>query len=100
MRATMRGVACGFALVLLALPGTATAAGGTFYVDCSASVNGSGTEDSPINSMPNANKVSLQAGDQMLFKRGTTCRGQLWAHVSGTSASRIVYGAYGSGALP
>lgn len=99
MRAMLRGVACGIVLSL-ALPGTAGAAGRTVYVDCSAAANGSGTQDSPINSMPNANKVSPQAGDQMLFKRGTTCRGQLWVHVSGTSASRIVYGAYGSGALP
>ncbi|TCO59893.1 pectate lyase [Actinocrispum wychmicini] len=100
MRAMMRGVACGFMLVAMALPGTAAAAGRTVYVDCTSPTNGSGTQSSPINSMPNANAVPLAAGDQMLFRRGTTCKGQLWAHVPGSAGNPIVYGAYGSGALP
>ncbi|KFI91729.1 carbohydrate binding domain protein [Bifidobacterium saguini DSM 23967] len=52
------------------------ATGTTYYVDCSAKENGNGTDqNSPLNSFAAANSVTLQAGDQLLFKRGTTCTG-------------------------
>lgn len=43
---------------------------------------------------------TLQAGDRVLFERGGTYRGELIMPGSGTSASPIEFGAYGSGAEP
>src|SRR5690348_3725771 len=65
-------------ITVVAVPDVASAAPQSVYVDCSASVNGDGSANFPLNSMPNANKVTLGPGDQLLFKRGTTCNGQLW----------------------
>ncbi|MEV3856664.1 right-handed parallel beta-helix repeat-containing protein [Streptomyces sp. NPDC050095] len=90
------GVLAGAAQLVLATP--ASAASSTYYVDCSAATNGSGTQASPLNSMPAANALALTAGDSVLFKRGTTCKGQLYAHYSGTVNSPVTYGSYGTGA--
>lgn len=76
------------------------AAGTTYHVDCSATINGTGSAAAPLNSMPAANAVSPVPGDSILFRRGTTCTGQLFANTSGTAAARITYGAYGEGAKP
>lgn len=93
------GIALAASAVLLpALP--AAAAPTTYYVDCSASTNGNGSEPYPLNSMPAANAVTLSPGDTMLFKRGSTCKGQMYARFDGTASARITYGAYGSGPLP
>ena len=43
---------------------------------------------------------TIQAGDRILFERGGTFRGELIMPGSGTSASPIEIGAYGSGAEP
>jgi len=43
---------------------------------------------------------SLQPGDVVLFKRGETFYGSIIVNKSGTSASPIVIGAYGSGSKP
>src|SRR5215475_10608106 len=40
---------------------------------------------------------SLQAGDQVLFKRGDVFYGSINISKSGSSGSPIVFGAYGSG---
>src|SRR5215469_13066934 len=42
----------------------------------------------------------LQPGDSVLFKRGDTFFGEIIIGKSGTSSSKIVFGAYGSGARP
>ncbi|KAB7790371.1 right-handed parallel beta-helix repeat-containing protein [Bifidobacterium leontopitheci] len=56
-------------------PSAAQSTGAAYYVDCSAQTNGDGTEASPFNSLTaaNAQAAKLNAGEQLLFKRGTTC---------------------------
>jgi F5/8 type C domain-containing protein/parallel beta helix pectate lyase-like protein len=76
------------------------AAGTTYYVDCSAATNGNGTQASPWNNLSTVNGTSFAAGDQILFKRGTTCVGQLWPKGSGVSGNPITVSAYGTGARP
>ena len=76
------------------------AAGTTYYVDCSAPTNGSGTQASPWNNLATVNGTTFAAGDQILFKRGTTCVGQLWPKGSGVSGNPITASAYGTGARP
>ncbi|MGI4021563.1 MAG: PA14 domain-containing protein [Janthinobacterium lividum] len=43
---------------------------------------------------------NLQAGDQILFKRGDIFPGMLTVNISGGSGNPVVFGAYGDGALP
>jgi hypothetical protein len=78
----------------------AQAAGTTYYVDCSAGTNGDGSQSSPWNNLDTVNATTFAPGDSILFKRGTTCTGQLWPKGSGTAGSPISMGAYGTGALP
>ena len=77
-------------------------AAATYYVDCSAASNGSGTMASPWNSTAAVNSRSggFAAGDQILLRAGTTCTGTLTPKGSGTSGAPIVLGAYGTGAKP
>ncbi|MFE9602874.1 right-handed parallel beta-helix repeat-containing protein [Streptomyces hokutonensis] len=87
----------------LLVPVTATnasAAGTSYYVDCSASSNGNGTSASPWNSVTAVNSTTFAAGDSVLFKAGTTCTGQLTPGGSGASGSNISMSSYGSGAKP
>ncbi|WP_181804444.1 carbohydrate binding domain-containing protein [Streptomyces shenzhenensis] len=85
----------------LVLPAqTAMAAGTTYYVNCSASSNGSGTQASPWNTVSSVNNTAFAAGDSILFAAGTTCTGQLTPQGSGASGSPITMGAYGTGAKP
>ncbi|KPI06660.1 Carbohydrate-binding CenC domain protein [Actinobacteria bacterium OK074] len=79
---------------------TALAAGSTYYVDCSAAANGSGTQSSPWNSVAGVNATTFAAGDSILFAAGTTCTGQLTPGGSGASGSNITMGSYGTGAKP
>lgn len=76
------------------------AAGTAYYVDCSAATNGNGTQASPWNNLSTVNSTTFAAGDQILFKRGTTCVGQLWPKGSGVSGNPITVSAYGTGARP
>ncbi|MFJ9633661.1 right-handed parallel beta-helix repeat-containing protein [Streptomyces sp. NPDC101175] len=87
----------------LLVPVTATdaaAAGTSYYVDCSASANGTGTSASPWNTVSSVNSTTFAAGDSILFKAGTTCTGQLTPGGSGASGSNISMASYGSGAKP
>ncbi|MEV0468695.1 carbohydrate binding domain-containing protein [Streptomyces prunicolor] len=87
----------------LLVPVTATnasAADTSYYVDCSASSNGTGTSASPWNSVAGVNGTTFTAGDSILFKAGTTCTGQLTPGGSGASGSNISMSSYGSGAKP
>lgn len=72
----------------------------TYYLDCSASQNGDGTQGSPWNSLAPANAFTLRAGDHLLLKRGTACDGSLSPQGSGATNSPIVIDAYGTGAQP
>ncbi|WP_052424750.1 right-handed parallel beta-helix repeat-containing protein [Streptomyces fulvoviolaceus] len=84
----------------LAAAPPAQAAATTYYVDCSATTNGSGTSASPYNTLTSANALTLTAGDQVLLKRGTACSGRFAPDATGTAAAPVVIGAYGSGDLP
>lgn len=86
--------------VVMAVAAPASAAGNQYYVNCSASSNGSGTQASPWNSTASVNAVTFQPGDQILLDRGTTCSGNLAPKGSGNSGASITIDAYGSGALP
>ncbi len=72
------------------------------YVNCSSRTNGDGTTESTAwNTL-----AAVQAhggfvpGDQILLKRGTTCKGQLYPTGSGSKGHPIVISSYGSGARP
>jgi hypothetical protein len=75
-------------------------AGTIYYVDCSASVNGDGSQETPWNNLDTINAQTFLAGNQILFKRGATCTGQLWPKGSGVSGNPIIISAYGAGARP
>src|SRR5581483_8910294 len=87
-------------LVAGAAPAASAATGTAYYVDCSASSNGSGSQSSPWNGVSSVNATTFQPGDQILFKRGTTCTGALAPKGSGSSGAPITVDAYGTGALP
>ncbi|KJL26840.1 Carbohydrate binding domain protein [Microbacterium oxydans] len=80
----------------------ATAASTTYYVDCSASTNGTGTQNAPWNSVTAAKPASgaFVAGDTVLLKAGTACTGSFVAVGSGSASAPIRLGSYGKGAKP
>ncbi len=94
--------------VLIApLAGTGTAAGavdtiptaavGTAYhVDCSAQAAGIGTVERPLTSLTAVAALALVPGDQVLFRRGVTCTGQLSTRGSGAPGAPITIDAYGA----
>lgn len=89
--------------VVLAAPLSASAdtTPAPHYVDCSQKTNGDGALATPWNSLSAVwRHGAFVPGDQILLKRGTTCKGQLAPMGSGTAAARIVLGAYGKGAKP
>ena len=74
----------------------------TYYVDAgSGNDSNSGTSpNSAWKSLSKVNTMKYNPGDQILFKRSNTWTGALVPSSSGTSSSRIVYGAYGEGNKP
>jgi len=73
----------------------------TYYVSSSGNDGANGTSTStPWATLTKVNGFSFVAGDNILFNRGNTFYGTLKITSSGTSASRITYGAYGSGVNP
>lgn len=69
-------------------------------MDCSAPTNGSGKQASPWNNLTTVNGSTFTAGDRILFKRSTTCVGQLWPKGSQVSGDPITLSAYGTAARP
>ena len=55
------------AAVLLTPAAPAHAAGTSYYVDCSAAANGTGTSGSPWNSLAGPNAKTFAPGDQLLL---------------------------------
>jgi Right handed beta helix region len=95
------GVLAVLAGILLLMPaGSALAAGTSYYVNCAAATDGSGSSASPWNNLTTVNSKTFLPGDSLLFNRGTTCTGSFVFSSSGTSTSRITIDAYGTGALP
>lgn len=73
----------------------------TYYVSSSGNDSNSGLSTSlPWKTLAKVNGSTFVPGDQILFERGDTFYGSLTIGQSGTSSSRIVYGAYGTGANP
>ncbi|UXX79399.1 hypothetical protein N7E81_18770 [Reichenbachiella carrageenanivorans] len=74
----------------------------TYYVDATAGDDSNrGDEQSQaFRSLSKINELKLQAGDQVLFKRGHKWSGTLKPQGSGTEKAPIVIGAYGEGARP
>ena len=75
----------------------------TYYVDpssTSATANGSLASPWKTIAQVNSGATLLNPGDMVLFKRGQTFSGKLNIPRSGTAASPIVYGNYGTGNLP
>ena len=73
------------------------------FVDCSQKQNGDGTQGRPWNSLHAVNAHgAFIPGDQILLKRGMTCKGRLVPTGSGSKGHVILLGAYGStkAALP
>ena len=77
-------------------------AGSSYYVDCSATANGNGSQANPWNTFSPINNRTFAASDQIRLKRGTVCqnKGTLWPKGSGSAANPITLGAYGSGSRP
>jgi F5/8 type C domain len=76
--------------------------GAAFYVDCNAG-NDNNIGTSPANAWRNmykANAAKLTAGQSLLFKRGCTWTGPLWAGWYGTGNAPVFVGAYGDGNAP
>lgn len=70
----------------------------TYYIDPSASNNGSGTIESPFNSWGAIS--TWKAGDTYLQKRGTVWNNTVRVGNSGTAGNYITLGGYGEGAKP
>src|ERR671935_1072720 len=102
LRSSKRLLVCTFAAgcLLLMLGSSALAAGTTYYVNCAAVSDGNGSSTSPWNNLTTVNSKTFAPGDSLFFNRGTTCTGSFVFSSSGTSASPITIGAYGTGALP
>ncbi|RTE10672.1 right-handed parallel beta-helix repeat-containing protein [Paenibacillus whitsoniae] len=87
---------------MLALSHTAHAAGVAYYVDASdGNDNNDGlSSEGAWRTITKVNSVSLQPGDQVLFKSGQTWQGvTLRPIASGTSSDPIRFGAYGDPSL-
>ena len=73
-----------------------------YYVNCSAQTNGDGLSDATAwNTLAAVNAHGgFVADDQIVLKRGTTCKGQLYPTGSGVKGHPIIISAYGTGARP
>lgn len=99
MRLPLRTISTAALLGLALLPAFAV----TYYVSPTGNDANNGTSQStPWRTIDGVNQRTYQIvpGDQVLFQRGGTYRGEVIWGVSGTAANPVVYGAYGTGALP
>ena len=75
--------------------------GTIYYVNSGVIEEGNGlSPETPIRTLDQVNQLKLQAGDQVLLKRGTEYRGCLEISASGEEDNPIVVGAYGEGNNP
>ena len=75
------------------------APGAKYYFSSSGDDANNCSEAAPCQTLDKANALALSPGDQVLFNRGDTFRGQLRPQ-SGSSEGYITYGAYGIGDKP
>ncbi len=90
-------------LVVLAAAFAGPAQATIYYVSPSGNDANNGTSQAtPWRTIDRLNQMTYQVvpGDQILFQRGGTYRGELIWGVSGTAATPVTYGAYGTGAAP
>jgi hypothetical protein len=71
-----------------------------YFVDCSQSENGDGSQLHPWNRLDAVSDYTFQPGDTVELRRGTTCQGSLVLHGSGSPAGSIRLTAYGEGPRP
>jgi hypothetical protein len=69
-----------------------------WHVDCESPANAN--EPSTLHSLAAVNALRLQPGDQLLFRRGTICRGKLSPKGSGSESQPILVSSFGTGARP
>ena len=80
---------------------TASPAPVKYFVDCGADHNGDGGSlNSPWANLDSVNSHSFNPGDEILFKRGSTCHGTLMPKGSGTEVAPVWMTAYGEGVRP
>ncbi len=71
------------------------------YVDCTAPVAGTGTQERPLNSMEQFRQLEIATGATIHFKAGTDCEASttpFWGY--GTAEDPITVTSYGDGAAP
>lgn len=88
------------ALLVIAAAGICSAQQRAFYVDCSRAQSGNGSINSPWNDLASISTTTLQPGDVVHLRRGTTCHGVLAPRGSGSAEQPIRLTAYGNGARP
>lgn len=71
-----------------------------FYIDCSATSVGDGSQAHPWNSLASAQQHIFLPGDQIALARSTACSGSFAPQGSGTEESPIRLTAYGQGPRP
>ncbi|HEU4495943.1 MAG TPA: right-handed parallel beta-helix repeat-containing protein, partial [Flavobacterium sp.] len=75
-----------------------------YYVSSSMGSNSNDgkSPDAPFETIDKVNSIMsmLMPGDRVLFRRGDVFRGQINVSKSGTPASKIIFGAYGTGEKP
>ena len=90
-----------FLLITIAIFFTANLNATNYYVSSSGNDSNAGTsENTPWKTLAKVNSFTPKPGDQILFKRGEEWTGSITVNASGTSSSRITYGAYGTGDNP
>lgn len=88
-------------IATVALLSSLTVAAATYYVSPNGNDNNSGTSlASPWRTISKVNSRTYVAGDQILFERGGTYRGNVTINQSGTAVNPILVSSYGSGAKP
>ncbi len=72
----------------------------SFYVDCSQSASGDGSQEHPWNQIAMVNAQTFHPGDVISLRRGTVCHGSVSLHGSGSAEARIRLTAWGEGPRP
>lgn len=73
----------------------------TYFIAANGNDKNNGTSiSSPFKTIARLNKLMLQPGDRIYFRRGDVFRGELKIKQSGNAATPIILDAYGNGALP
>ena len=87
------------ALILL-LAASLQANATDYYIAANGSDNNNGTSpNTPFKTIAKLNTIVFKPGDNILFKRGDTFRGQLNIKQSGTASKPITITSYGNGPL-